>query len=180
MNWADWAIIAVVALSALISLVRGFVREALSLCIWVAAVVVAVNFYQPLSQQLTNLIDTPSLQLIVAWAALFLATLLAGMLVAFLVGQLVKATGLSGTDRLIGSLFGIARGLVLVLVILVLVPKAVPVNEDPWWQQSSLIPHFLKFEQWANDMGGTLYESGKQLLSNDQEDHKQEALNNIF
>ncbi|MDM3871674.1 CvpA family protein [Porticoccus sp. W117] len=167
MNWADWAIIAIVALSALISLVRGFVREALSLAVWVAAVIIAANFYQSLASQFTNLIETPSLQLIVAWVVLFLATLLVGMLVTYVIGQLVKATGLSGTDRLIGSLFGIARGLVLVLIVLVLVPKALPVDEDPWWQQSRLIPQFLKFEQWAAEMGGSLYESGKQLLSPD-------------
>ena len=125
------------------------------------------QFLQSLASQFTNLIDTPSLQLIVAWAVLFVATLLVGMLLTYVIGQLVKATGLSGTDRLIGSLFGIARGLVLVLVILVLVPKALPVDEDPWWQQSQLIPQFLKFEQWASDMGGSLYESGKQLLNSD-------------
>ena len=167
MNWADWAIIAIVVLSALISLVRGFVREALSLAVWIAAVVVAVKFHQPLSHQFSNLIDTPSLQLIVSWIVLLLVTLLAGMLVTYIIGQLVKATGLSGTDRLIGSLFGVARGLIVVLVILVLLPKAVPVDQDNWWQQSNLIPRFLKFEQWASDMGGSLYESGRQLFNQD-------------
>ncbi|MCV6604866.1 MAG: CvpA family protein, partial [Porticoccaceae bacterium] len=81
MNWADWAIIAIVALSALISLVRGFVREALSLAVWIAGVIVAANFYQALANQFTNLIETPSLQLIVAWAVLFVGTLVVGMLV---------------------------------------------------------------------------------------------------
>ncbi|UTW45860.1 CvpA family protein [bacterium SCSIO 12696] len=169
MNWADWAIIAIVVLSALISLVRGFVREALSLAMWLIAVVVAVKFHQPLSEQFTNLIETPSLQLIVAWIVLLVGTLLVGMLVSFLIGQLVKATGLSGTDRLIGALFGVARGLLLVLVVLILAPKALPVNEDPWWQQSKLIPHFLKFEQWANDMGANLYQSGQELLKSQPE-----------
>lgn len=169
MNWADWAIIAIVALSALISLVRGFVREALSLAVWLAALIVAVNFHRALATQFTNLIDTPSLQIIAAWITLFVATLIAGMLITYLIGQLVKATGLSGTDRLIGMLFGVARGLILVLVILVLLPKAVPVDEDPWWRQSSLIPEFLRFERWAGEMGATLYESGKQLLDPDQQ-----------
>ena len=164
MNWADWAIIAIVVLSALISLVRGFVREALSLAVWVAAVVVAMKFHQPLSQQFSNLIETPSLQLIVAWLALLLATLLAGILLTYVIGQLVKATGLSSTDRLIGMLFGVARGLIVVLVVLVLLPKAIPLDQDYWWQQSVLIPRFLEFEQWASDMGGTLYESGRDLL----------------
>ena len=164
MNWADWAIIAIVAISALISVVRGFVREALSLAIWVAALVVAMHFHHALAQQFTNLIDTPSLQLITAWITLFIATLIAGMLLTYLIGQLVKATGLSGTDRLIGMLFGVARGLILVLVVLVLLPKAVPVNEDPWWRQSALIAHFLEFEHWAAEMGATIYESGRQLF----------------
>ena len=164
MNWADWAIIAIVGVSALISVARGFVREALSLAVWVAALVVAMNFYHLLAQQFTNLIDTPSLQLIAAWATLFIATLIVGMLATYLIGRLVKATGLSGTDRLIGMLFGVARGLILVLVILVLLPKALPVDEDPWWRQSTMIPHFLKFEHWAGEMGASIYESGRQLF----------------
>lgn len=164
MNWADWAIVGVVGISALIGLLRGFIKEALSLLIWLAALVVAMNFYQSASVWLVNLIETPSLRLGAAWLGLFVVTLIAGSIVNFLISQLVKASGLTGTDRLLGMVFGVARGLILVLVILILLPQALPVQEDSWWQTSILIPHFLEFESWARNLGASAFESIKQVL----------------
>ncbi len=164
MNWADWAIVAIVAVSALISIIRGFFREALSLVIWIAALVIAMTFHVRASVWLINLIETPSLRLVAAWVGLFVATLIVGGIINFLISQLVKATGLTGTDRFLGMLFGIARGLVVVLVILILLPQALPVNADPWWQESLLIPWFLKFESWARTVGAAFYQWLEQLF----------------
>ena len=164
MNWADWAIIAVVAISAMISIARGFFREALSLVIWLAALVVAMTFYQQAAGWLTNLIETPSLRLITAWLGLFVVSLIVGGLINYLIAQLVKVTGLGGTDKFLGMLFGMARGLIVVLVILILLPQALPVESDPWWHDSTLIPYFMKFEGWARATGDTVYEFLKTLF----------------
>lgn len=158
MIWADWAIISIVGVSVLISVVRGFVREALSLVVWVAALFVAMAFYPQATQWLTNLIETPSLRQAAAWLGLFVLTLIVGGIVNYLISQLVKATGLTGTDRFLGMLFGAARGLLVVLVILILLPQALPVTQDPWWHESVLIPYFLKFESWARTVGAAIYE----------------------
>ncbi|WIO73059.1 CvpA family protein [Porticoccaceae bacterium LTM1] len=158
MIWADWAIIAIVGVSALISVVRGFVREALSLVVWVAALFVAMTFYPQVTQWLTNLIETPSLRQAAAWLGLFVLTLIVGGIVNYLISQLVRATGLTGTDRFLGMLFGTARGLLVVLVILILLPQALPVTQDAWWHESVLIPYFLKFEGWARTAGAAIYE----------------------
>ena len=83
MSGADWVILAVIAGSALISLVRGFVREALSLVAWVVAFAVAMVFHAQLASQLTGAIETPSLRAIAAWLALFLVTLLVMGLINF-------------------------------------------------------------------------------------------------
>lgn len=165
MNWADFAIIGIVTLSTLISVIRGFIKEALSLLAWVAAFAVSMLFYEQVANTLlTDVITTPSLRYLAAWAGLFVAVLLATSIINYLIGKLVEASGLSGTDRLLGSLFGAARGLVIVMAILVMVPSVLPVKEDLWWHQSLLIPEFLRFEDWARETSALVSNWFKQLL----------------
>ena len=146
MNWADWAIVIVLTLSSVISLTRGFIKEALSLVIWIVALVVANVFSNRLEFFLTDAISTPSLRAITAFVLVFVGVLLIGALLNFCIGLIVKATGLSGTDRLLGMLFGFARGVFIVIIFLIYVPNVVPVKNDPWFQQSSLIPYFSPYE----------------------------------
>lgn len=149
MNWADWAIIAIFSLSCLIGMIRGFVREALSLVIWVAAVLVAKVFGGRFEFLLANQIESPSVRLMTAYALLFVATLLLGAMVSYLIGALVRATGLSGTDRLLGMVFGAARAFIIVMALLILLPGFLPLDQDKWWHEALLIPHFLAWEEWA-------------------------------
>ena len=150
-TWVDWAIIAIIAISSLISLKRGFVKEALSLVTWIIAGVVAWMFGGALSQHLTEFIEMPSARVIAGCAILFVATLLVGALVNFLISELVRVTGGSGTDRFLGMVFGGARGALLVVVLTGLLSLA-PVQQDPWWQQSSLLPHFLMVADWSKNL----------------------------
>ncbi|HEY7772661.1 MAG TPA: CvpA family protein [Marinagarivorans sp.] len=152
MNWADWAIIGILALSSGIGLIRGLVKEALSLAVWVAAVIIAKTFSPQLAVLLSNVIDTPSLRELVAFAILFVVTLILGAMANYLVGALVKMTGLSGTDRLLGVLFGVVRGFIIVMLIIVFLPSILPVDQDPWWQQSVLVSQLLQFESWAREL----------------------------
>lgn len=149
MNWADWAIIAIFSLSCLIGIIRGFVREALSLVIWVAAVIIAKLFGEQLAALLVNQIESPSLRLMTSYAALFVAVLLLGAMASYLIGALVRATGLSGTDRLLGMVFGAARAFIIVMALLILLPGFLPVDQDQWWHEAQLIPHFLACEDWV-------------------------------
>jgi len=149
MNWADWCIVGVLSVSCLISIKRGFVKEAMSLAVWVAAFIIASVFDDRLAFLLTDLIPTPSLRAMTAFAILFVATLLVGAMVNYLIGELVRITGLSGTDRLFGMVFGLVRGALVVLAVVILLPMLIPVNEDLWWQESALIPRFLVFEAWT-------------------------------
>lgn len=164
MNWADWTIVGIVSVSALISIKRGFVKEALSLLVWIAAFVIALLFGHRLSLLLTDLISTPSLREIAAFALLFAATLIVGAMVNYLVGELVRMTGLSGTDRLFGMVFGLARGVLVVLAIVILLPSVVPVDSDPWWQESLLISQLLTFEGWAREAASATVEWGKSFF----------------
>jgi membrane protein required for colicin V production len=147
MTWVDYTILAVIGLSALISLVRGFVREALSLAGWILAFWVALTFTRELADLLPLSISVPSARLAVGFLLLFVCALLLTALVNFLAVQLVEKTGLSGTDRLLGAGFGIARGAVII-AILVLLAGFTAVPRDPWWRSSALVPHFQQLALW--------------------------------
>ncbi len=164
MNWADWAVAAIIGISSLISIKRGFVKEAISLAIWALAFFVAVAFDDRLAVLLQDFVDSASLRFVLAFAALFVATFVVGSMVNYLLGELVRMTGLSGADRLFGMAFGLARGVIIVMALLILVPMVFPVNEDAWWQQSLLIPPFLLLEQWCRDSFAFLLEVTGRLM----------------
>lgn len=164
MNWADWVIIAVLGFSALISAVRGFIKEALSLVIWLTAAILASIFHDDLALWLVDVISTPSLRMLTAWAVLFIAILIIGGICSYLLGKLVEATGLTGTDRLLGVLFGITRGLIIIMVVLIVLTEILPVAEDTWWQESRLIGFFMQFEDIARESGAAVLEFLKNLF----------------
>lgn len=143
----DWVIVGIVILSSLISIKRGFVREAMSLATWIAALIIGRLFASQLSTLLTGYIDTPSVRLGIAFAVLFAATLIVGAMVNHILSEFIKRTGLSGTDRVFGMVFGLLRGGVIVLV-LVLILHPTPVAQDAWWQDSLFIPQVVEVVEW--------------------------------
>ena len=143
--------IGIIVISSLISLSRGFVKEALSLVTWIVAGAVAWMFGGALAEHFAPYIQLPSGRVIAACALLFVVTLLLGALVNFLISELVRVTGMSGTDRVLGMVFGGARGVLLVVLLVGLLSLA-PVQQDPWWQQSVLMPHFLMVADWSKNI----------------------------
>lgn len=164
-NWADWAILGIVVVSCLFGLMRGLIKEALSVANWIIAVLIAVTFRDPLASLLVNQIETPSLRQIVAFSSLFIATLMVGALVNYLISELVKITGLSSTDRVLGMVFGLLRGFVVVMAVLLLIPPIISIDQDKWWTESVLIPDFLAFEGWARTSAAELTSWLRQLFS---------------
>ena len=148
MEYTDYVVLGIIAISILVGAIRGFIKEAFSLAVWALAFLVAFQYSGALALQLENHIELPSMRTSLAFAGLFLAVLLAGGLLTFLVGKLVEKTGLSGTDRLLGGVFGGVRGLVLVLF-LMLVAGLTPVPKDPWWQQSRSIQSLIPLAEWS-------------------------------
>jgi membrane protein required for colicin V production len=148
MGYADYIIFAIITISMLVGAIRGFIKEVFSLVVWVAAFVVAFQYSGMLAELMENHIELPSVRTSLAFAGLFLSVLLVGGLLTFLVGQLVEKTGLSGTDRLLGGVFGGGRGLILVLA-LILVAGLTPVPRDSWWQQSKTIQSLVPLAEWA-------------------------------
>lgn len=149
MNGADWIIVAILSASGLLSLWRGLVKEAISLVIWVAAFGIGIAFSPKLSALLASSVENDSLRLILSFILLLVGTLLVGGLINRILASLLKVAGLSGTDRLLGMVFGIFRGAIVILACLIIVPPLVAIDQELWWRESMLIPRFLMLEDWA-------------------------------
>lgn len=148
MIWIDYALLAVIGISGVVSLMRGFLREALSLIGWVAAFWVAIAFSGGAAALIEAHVSAPSVRHAIAFAALFVGVLLLTGVALHLMGLLVEKTGLSGTDRTLGILFGVLRG-VVIAGLLVLLAGLTPLPRDPWWSRSVFLPHF---ERVANEI----------------------------
>ena len=150
MNWVDITIIGIIAFSASVSIIRGFIREALSLVSWVLAFFIAGHFYTYITQYLTYF-ENEMIRIAVAITILFFATLLVCSVVSYVIGQLVQKTGLSGTDRVLGICFGVLRGILVVAALLFLVDTFTSLSKSPYWTESQLIPHFHFIIRWFFD-----------------------------
>lgn len=148
MNWPDYAILAVIAISTLVGALRGFIKEVFSLLVWAAAFVIAYQFGGDVAALMEDAVSLPSVRTVMGFTGLFVAVLLLGGLLNYLLGRMVESTGLSGTDRLLGGVFGAARGLALVVATL-LVAGFTPIPADPWWQQSRTIERLMPLVEWA-------------------------------
>lgn len=145
--WVDFIIIGIISISALIGLFRGLIKEAFSLGTWLVSIWVAINFSQAFSVYLVDYIDVPSARIAVAFVCLLILTLILGGMLSFLMSQIIDITGLTGTDRFAGFLFGIARG-VVVMSMLILLAGLTPLPQDPWWVESTLIGPFQELSVW--------------------------------
>lgn len=144
-NWVDYGILAILAFSTLISIVRGFFREALSLVSWIAAFWISFSFCKPLSQALEPYIHQNTFRIAASVLILFVVTLIAGSMLNFIISRLVSRAGLGGLDRLMGMVFGFARGLLFVAVILLVAQALIPA-QDPIWTRALLPKYFVPLQ----------------------------------
>ena len=139
MTQVDNLILAVIAISSAFGVRRGFIKEIMSLLSWIAALLVSRIYSGSLASILENLVDNPSVRYVIAFSVLFVIIIMLGTLLNHFMSKLLIVTGLKTIDRLLGAVFGIARGTVIVLVFLFVLN--VFVSESEWWQQSTLIPY---------------------------------------
>lgn len=185
MIWIDYAILAIVGISGVFSLRRGFVKEALSLVGWIAAFWIAIAYsgrvtpwleryvtvpswiegYVTVPSWFEGFVAVPSVRVVIGFVVLLVAVLLACVLVQRTAGALVVKTGMSGTDRTLGIVFGVLRGVVIV-GLLVLLAGRTPLPRDPWWSESSFLPHFVDV---AHEMSVYLPDEFRRQLDFDPE-----------
>jgi membrane protein required for colicin V production len=135
MNWLDYTFLGVIGLSVVIGVIRGFVREVISVIVWVTAFWLAARYGVQVGEQFSAWLTSPMLQMVAGFATVFVVILIGGTLVGYLARMIVGQTGLGGTDRLLGVVFGGLRGGLLVgLVVLGAGFTALP--QQAWWQGS--------------------------------------------
>lgn len=147
MSWLDISIICIIVFSSLISIIRGFTKEAISLVTWFSAFFIASNFYPEVAQYITQIEDS-TFRNGASIAILFIAVLLLGALVNYIINRLVSVTGLSGTDRLLGMVFGAIRGVLVVSALLFFIDQFTSFSEETWWKESALVHEFDFIIQW--------------------------------
>jgi membrane protein required for colicin V production len=151
MSWVDLIIIAIIVISALISLVRGFVKESISLASWIIAGFVALRYFTALADVLEPYIESPTIRNGTGFAILFVCSLIVGAIINFMVSQLVSKTGLSGTDKSLGVVFGAARG-VMIVILGVMILGLTPMPSESWWKDSTMIEYFARIASWMKDI----------------------------
>ncbi|HEV2212518.1 MAG TPA: CvpA family protein [Gammaproteobacteria bacterium] len=139
MTWADYVILCIIFISALMGLVRGFLREVVSLLIWMLGFWVALRF-APAVGDAFEFVKSPEDRLIVGYVVILVLVLILGTVAGFLIKKLVEGSGADTGDRSLGTLFGAARGVVVVTV-LILLGSTLLVPQPAWWRESKLIPY---------------------------------------
>lgn len=135
----DYGVLMVLAVSVLLGLWRGVVSELLSLVAWVLAFIAARTWASMVSGMLIGSIADPALRQGAAFVLVFILVLVAMALARFLVRELLRAIGLGFVDRILGATFGIARGMLLVLVG-VLLAGLTALPRQSWWREASFSP----------------------------------------
>lgn len=139
MTLFDWVVVAVVAASLLLGLWRGVVGELIALVAWVLALYAALEFGAPVGRSMGTVIGDPTLRVLAGYAAVFVGVLVVMVLLRLAVQGLVKTLGLGLSDRLLGMVFGVLRG-VLVVLLGVAVAGMTPAPRQSWWRQATLAP----------------------------------------
>ena len=148
LHWSDIFILTIIGISALLSLFRGLIREVLSLVAWLVAGWVAFKFAGPLGDQMAGMVSVPSVRMALAFIGLLIAVLCVFGVLNFLLGKLIDSTGLSATDRMFGVIFGLARGIAIITV-LVMLAGLTPLPRDPWWRESLFLSRFEQLAKLA-------------------------------
>ena len=149
----DYIIIGVVAVSGAVGFVRGFVKEALSLGTLVAAVLVAKLFASDLGNAFADSMETPVVRVVLAGSILFVGVLIIGAILNYALSMLIQKSGLSGTDRTLGVIFGSVRGILISALILVVAVAWISRDQlEAWRSESTFIPYLEQVVVWIRGL----------------------------
>ncbi|WP_310619913.1 CvpA family protein [Flexibacterium corallicola] len=139
----DGILLVIMFISAILAMIRGFVREVLSIASWLAAAVAAYYFYGDLVPLLSQYISSETIATAVSVALIFLVTLLVVSYITMRISDFVLDSRIGALDRSMGFVFGAARGFLLVVVALLFFDWFVPEKQQPQWVLNAKSRHFL-------------------------------------
>jgi membrane protein required for colicin V production len=148
-NAFDWFVVVVLVLSMLLSLWRGFVREAIALGGWVLAFVAANLLALQVALAIGDLIANQTGRYIVAWSLVFVVVLVLSSIAAKLLSKLIAASGLGILDRMLGMVFGLLRGVLIILALVFVLRQIVPPSEQSLLLASQFMPHIDLLLGWS-------------------------------
>ena len=150
MNGADYLFVGILVISLAVGVMRGFVREAISLLVWLVGLWLAWHFAYLLYPYLGGALSAPGLREWVARVLMLVLILLVGSVIGALVSYLInRAARLAVMDRLLGLLFGLVRA-VVIAGIFVLVGKGLDLDDEKWWKSSRLMPYAAHAASWLD------------------------------
>lgn len=153
MTGADVLILLVLLGSTLIGLLRGFVREAVSLAFWIVAIWAAWKLGPVVEPHLGGLLADPKVAPWIGRLVVLVLVLLIGWVIGMLLSYFTRSVGLGPLDRFIGLLFGIVRGLVL-MGLMIIGGELLHMNQEDWWSRSKLVPYGETVGDWLRAMVG--------------------------
>ena len=153
MNWTaiDWSVAAIAGVSIALGLWRGFMREVLSLVGWVAGLWLSLLYSVPLGELFPFDLPWPAARTALAALLILIGCLVAAALIAMVFRRVLRAVSLSGTDRLLGAMFGAARA-ALLLVVLVYLAGRTSMVQQAAWKQAVLLPHVEAAVRFASPL----------------------------
>jgi len=148
---ADLIVLSIIIVSVVISLMRGFVKEALSLAGWLVSLWVAMTFSSGMAELFGDSIKDPTLRLLAAFISLFILSLIVSSIINFFATQFIQRVGLTGVDRTIGGVFGFLRGILLVTIVVMLLGLTT-LPKESWWDESFFMFRFEAIATWLKDL----------------------------
>ena len=151
MTVVDVVIIFVIVLSALFGILRGFMKESISLAKWVIATWIAETFAPKLAPMLPAAIESEAVRQAISFLTLFILVFLLGTLISHLVTRMLIKTGLTSVDRVLGLGFGLLRGVLIIMIFVIVGGHFPQLPRQDWWQQSMLLERFENIVVWIQD-----------------------------
>jgi membrane protein required for colicin V production len=150
----DYLVIAIVGFSLLFGLWRGVIGEIIALLAWGLGIFAAIEFGEQVGNQLFTGVSDPAVRVLAGCVLLFVGVLVVMALIRLVISRMVKALGLTVSDRLLGMIFGVARGLLVVMVLVGLGGMTVA-PKQAWWREATLAPPLetavMVARQWLPD-----------------------------
>lgn len=166
-SWVDGAILVILALSMVTGLVRGLIKEAVALCVWILAIWFAVHDFQLVNIWVGRYVVDKTAQIILSVLVIIVGAVVLGGLINGALGFILRRAGLSGTDRLLGMLFGLIRG-VFIVSILILVTRSTSLLPASQYNKDSLLyPQFLPIVNWLSGYTPGMIQQVKSVEENE-------------